>query len=75
MKCRLTLLAWRSFDKLMAARTLVVTILALKVIRVCIVNFVLILVEDLELDEVNTLLDEVDISEVLQMEDKFDDCS
>jgi hypothetical protein len=35
------------------------------VVRVGVVDFVLVLVEDLEFEEVDTLLDEVDVAEML----------
>lgn len=44
-------------------------------IWISVVDLVVLLVEDLELHEVQALLDQVDVPEVLQMEDKLCDRS
>ena len=48
---------------------------ALKVIWVRIVDFLLVFIEDLKFQEVDTLLEKVNISEVLHMKHKFVPCS
>ena len=48
---------------------------ALKVVRVRIVDLLLVFIKDLEFQEVYTLLEKVNISEVLHMKHKFGPCS
>ena len=44
---------------------------ALEMIRVSIVNFLIIFIEDLKLKEVNALLEQINVSEVLYVKHKF----
>ena len=48
-------------------------VFAVVVVGICVVHFIIIFVEYLELHKVDTLLDQVYISEMLKMEYKFGD--
>ena len=62
------------FEKTMEACMLIVILevtARLEMIRIRIVNFLIILIEDLELEEVDALLEQVNIAEVLNVEYKL----
>ena len=52
-----------------------IRVLRIVVVRIRVVNLVFSLVENLEFHKVETLLYEVDISKMLQVQNKLSDCS
>ena len=68
-------LGFQQAVKVSLASVFALIIAGLKVVRIRVIDVLNILIEDLELQEIDTLLKEIDIPEALQVQYEFCSCS